>query len=262
MISVWCGRPGEPPAFTRRPEQVHYAASLIKLAVLLAAYRADERGDLGLDDLVPVRDELPSTRSGTFRADPGYDNDEEPWRRLGQRVPLRWLCRRMIISSSNLATDLLIDRLGLEAVAAASPPGLAVRRPIGDTAARAAGVASTVTAGAVADLLAGLATGRAAGPAACAEMLAVLRAQLYRGEIPAALPPGTPVANKNGWTDEVRHDAALISPADAPPYVLAVCTSGLPDPRGQDVIRGVAAASWEARHDLRALAGAAAGIAG
>jgi beta-lactamase class A len=249
-VSVWCGRLGETPAFTHRPSRVHYAASLMKVPVMVAAYRAHERGDLDLDEPVVVRHEVASALTGTFRADRDYDNDEEPWHLAGKRASLRWLCRRMIVTSSNLASNMLLGRLGLDAVAAVTPPGFAVRRQIGDTAAEEAGLTNTVTVAATADLLIGLATGSAAGPAACREMLSVLAAQQHRDEIPAGLPPGTHVGNKTGWTDAVRHDAALVFPADAPPYALVVCTTGLPDQDARTVIRDVAAASWADRHDL------------
>jgi beta-lactamase class A len=249
-VSVWCGRLGETPAFTHRPGHGHYAASLMKLPVMVAAYRAHERGDLDLDERVVVRDEVASALTGTFRTRHDYDDHEEPWRVLGEPASLRWLCRRMIVASSNLAANLLLDRLGLEAVAAVTPTGFEVGRPIGDTAAEQAGLTNTVTVAATADLLTGLATGRAAGPAACREMLAVLAAQQYRAEIPAGLPPRTQVANKTGWTNAVRHDAAVVFPADAPPYVLVVCTTGLPDQDARTLIRDVAAATWADRHDL------------
>jgi beta-lactamase class A len=260
VVSVWCGRPGEAPAFTRLPDREHYAASLVKLAIMLAAYRAHERGDLDLGETVLIRDEFSSVRAGTFRAFRDYDNDEEPWQRLGQPASLRWLCRRMIVASSNLAANTLLERVGMDAVAAASPPGMVVRRPIEDTAAAEAGITNTVTSAAAVELLTRIATGKAAGPVHCREMLALLRAQQYRDEIPAGLPPGTPVANKNGWTTSALHDAALVFPADAPPYALVVCTTELPEQQARALIHDMAAASWADRHDLGSPAGAAGDI--
>jgi beta-lactamase class A len=254
VVSVYCGRPGQGPAFTHRPGHAHYAASLVKLAIMLAAYRADQRGELDLDQMAPVRDQFPSVYAGRFRAHRDYDNDDEPWQRLGQPASLRWLCRRMIVASSNVAANMLLERVGLDAVAAACPPGLVVRRPLEDTAAAEAGVTNTVTAAAAADVLAWIAADPAAGPARCREMVALLTAQRYRTEIPAGVPPGTLVANKSGWTDAVLHDAALLFPADAPAYALAVCTTGLGEPRARALIREVAQASWAARHDPGRLA--------
>ncbi|MGH3492970.1 MAG: hypothetical protein ACRDRL_14385 [Sciscionella sp.] len=46
VVSIWCSRIGAEPVLARRADQRHYAASLVKLAVLLAAYRGADRADL------------------------------------------------------------------------------------------------------------------------------------------------------------------------------------------------------------------------
>ncbi|MGQ4515605.1 serine hydrolase [Streptomyces sp. DW26H14] len=241
IVSVWCGRPGWPAAFRFRADVPHYAASLIKLPALLAAHRG-----LDLDAEVAVHDEFRSAVSGTYRTERAYDNDDEPWLRLGSTAPLGWLCERMVCASSNLSTDLVLEQVGVSGAAAEAPSGMTLTRPIGDHRARRAGLTNTVTAAAAAHLL------RVIAAEPSGRLLDPLRRQLYRDDIPAALPPGTRVANKNGWVDGVLHDAALIEPADAPAYVLAVCTSGLDEPDAREVIHAVTRASWADRHDLTA----------
>jgi beta-lactamase class A len=240
-VSVWCARPGTTPAFTHADNTPHYAASLIKLAVLRAAHR-----HLDLDTDVSVHAEFASVHSGRYRTERDYDNDDEPWYRLGHRVSLRWLCHRMICASSNLATDLVLEAVGLPAVASCAPAGLHIARPIGDRTAAAAGLTNTVTAAAAGTLLAELVG--AGDP----WLLTPLREQIHRDEIPSALPPGTGVANKNGWVDGVLHDVALIEPADSPAYLLAVCTSGLAGERARALLHMVTEASFTDRHLLGA----------
>ncbi|HEY9478660.1 MAG TPA: serine hydrolase, partial [Gemmatimonadaceae bacterium] len=48
-------------------------------------------------------------------------------------------------------------------------------------------------------------------------------------EIPAGVPPGTPVAHKTGQITAHLHDAAIVYPRDADPYVLVILTRGIPD---------------------------------
>jgi beta-lactamase class A len=245
-VSIWYGRPDRLPGYARLPVTEHYAASTIKLALLVAAYRRSDAGSLDLDSTVTVHEDFASVRGGRFRLDRGYDNDDEPWGCLGQAVPLRWLARRMIVRSSNLATNLLLERVGFAAVAealrACGATASALRRPIGDAA---AGTSNVVTAADLAAVLGAVETGRAAAPAACEELRDVLGAQEYRDWIPSGLPPGAWVGSKGGWVDEILHDAALIRPPDAPPYVLVVCTTGTS--HAADLIRAVAAASWADR---------------
>lgn len=255
-VSVCCGRPGLRPSWAREPDVPHYAASTIKTALLVAAYRLHERGELDLDTPVRVHDDFDSVLDGRFTMPRDYDNDELPWQRLGQDAPLRWLAARMIVSSSNLATDLLFERIGTAEVTTllgdAGADGVLLRRPICDDAAADAGVQNLVTAGGLAALMSALATGRLAAAEASREMLDVLRAQQHREGIAAGLPPDTVLASKGGWVEGVRHDVALVEPADAPAYVLAVCTTGLTDEAGLSVLRDVAAASWADRHALGA----------
>jgi beta-lactamase class A len=267
-VSVWCGRPDSHTAYTRHAEHVHYAASTMKVAVMAAAYRLADRGVLDLDVEVPVRDEFVSAAGdgSSYRSTADYDNDSEPWGRLGSRVPLRWLVRRMIVRSSNLATNLVLDRVGLAAVAAtwqaAGARHAVVGRGIQDYGAERAGRANLVTAADLARLMTAIHGGarrdRPSEPAsgfasqsACAEMLEVLLAQEVTDDVVRGLPQGTAVAHKNGWVEGIRHSVALVLPADSPAYVLAICVSApLDHPAGCALLARIAAASWADRHVL------------
>lgn len=250
-VSVWCGSPDGAPDVTRTPGTSYYAASTMKVAVLAGAVTLAEVGRLDLDADVEVHDDFASVSSGRFTMDRDYDGDDLPWQRLGERVPLGWLARRMIVGSSNLATNLVLERVGVDAVgrtlAAAGVAGVVVRRGITDTAASDAGIQNTVTAAGLAALFGSIAAGRIVSRAGCATMLDILRAQEHLDAIPTGLPPGTVAASKGGWVQLLRHDVALIEPATAAPYVLAVCTEGMGDDAALALIRAIAAASWADR---------------
>lgn len=119
IVSIWYGAVDGPPAFARRADTEHYAASTIKLGLLVAAYRLYDAARLDLDSTVVLHDDFSSVCGPRFRLTRGHDNDDEPWERLGEAATLRWLARRMIVRSSNLAADLLLERVGLPAVAEA-----------------------------------------------------------------------------------------------------------------------------------------------
>ena len=261
-VSVWYGRLGGPPAYARLADVPHYAASTMKLAVLVAAYRLADAGRLDLDEPVRLHADFPSAAGGeAYRMDRDYDSDDEPWQRLGSTAPLRWLLRRMVGRSSNLATNLVLERTGLGPVAEAWATCGATRsvtaRGIEDYAAERAGRSNLVTAADLAAVLGAIGTDRAASPAACAEMLDALAGNENRDNIPAGLPAGTYVAHKDGWVEGIAHDAALVRPADAPAYLLSVCTTtSLSEAEGWALIAEIAAASWA---DRRALAQAGAG---
>src|SRR3989442_13332438 len=138
----------------------------------------------------------------------------------------------MITRSSNLATNVLIERVGAtRAQASARSLGawsIQVLRGVEDGKAYRAGLNNTTTARDLGVLLVAIAQGRAASRAACDAMLAVLGRQEFHEGIPAGLPPGTRVAHKTGWIGEVvYHDAAIVYPPGDDPYVLAVLTGGI-----------------------------------
>jgi beta-lactamase class A len=267
-VSVWYGRPDGPPAYTRHAEHVHYAASTMKVAVMAAAYRLADDGILDLDADVPVHDEFASAAGdGTsYRSTADYDHDPEPWDRLGSGVALRWLVRRMIVRSSNLATNLVLEQVGLASVAAAWRAAGAkhaqVGRGIQDYAAEAAGRANLVTAADLAGLMTAIGTGARpdglpeqasafASKSSCAEMLDVLLAQEVVDDVVRGLPPGTALAHKNGWVEGIRHSAALVFPTDAPAYVHTICVSApLDRVAGCALLARIAAAGWADRQVL------------
>jgi beta-lactamase class A len=255
--SAWIGPLDGQPAYARLPDATHYAASTMKVAVLLALHRAAEEGALDLDAPVPVHNQHRSAVTGTpaFGNEPTHDNDPAVWDRIGGEAPLRWLARRMVVRSSNLATNLCLGAVGLPAVAdawaVAGARHSVTGRGIEDFAARDAGLDNLVTAGDLAALLGGIVRGTVAGPAACKEMLDVLLAQEHLDDLAAGLPAGVPIAHKNGWVEGVRHGAGVVFPPDAPPYAIAVCTStALPDAEACTLVARVSAAAWAARAEI------------
>jgi beta-lactamase class A len=230
----------------------HYSASTMKLPILVAAHRRAERGEVDLDRVVPVRDEVASVVPGVrFRLDQDEDSDPETWAALGRDVPLRELVERMVTVSGNLATDLVLEHVGLAEVAAVlADAGCSGRtqvvRGIEDDAARDAGSDNLVTAADLARLMVALAEGRLAGPDATAACEATLRAQTYTDGIPAGLPEGLVVGNKTGWIDGVNHDVALVRVPALPPVGLAVLVTapGTPDEREAGIAR-LARAAWD-----------------
>src|SRR5678816_3325248 len=94
-----------------------HAASVIKLAVLLGVFKAVEDGMLRLDDPVHVRNRFRSVVDGAvYRVERDRDGDAECHRRVGRTMQIAELSRAMIVRSSNIATNLLVDLLGLESV--------------------------------------------------------------------------------------------------------------------------------------------------
>src|SRR6266849_1485264 len=92
-----------------------HAASTMKLAVLLGVFRQIERGELALDSPVHVRNRFTSiVNQEPFMLDLGGDADPDVYGHLGKTLTVRELAYWMITKSSNLATNLLVDVVGIE----------------------------------------------------------------------------------------------------------------------------------------------------
>jgi beta-lactamase class A len=139
----------------------------------------------------------------------------------------------MVTVSSNLATNLLIERLGVEniqqSVHALGADGMKLLRGVEDEKAFKAGLNNTTTARALAQLMGAIAHGEAVDPQASLAMSAILERQTFNDGIPAGLPAGTRVAHKTGEITRIQHDAAIVY---APrPFVLVILTRGIEDPK-------------------------------
>ncbi|PYP55345.1 MAG: serine hydrolase [Gemmatimonadetes bacterium] len=209
-----------------------HAASTMKLPVMIQIFRDADTGLLGLDDSLTVHTAFPSLVEGAFVVGKEDDSDSTLYALVGRNRAVRDLLERMITRSSNLATNILIERVGAaRAQASARSLGawsIQVLRGVEDGAAYRAGLNNTTTARDLGVLLQAIATRRAASGAACDSMLAILGRQEFNEGIPVGLPPGTRVAHKTGWVGEVvYHDAAVVFPPDGGGYVLVVLTGGI-----------------------------------
>ena len=190
-LSVWLGEPDAAATYQRDQDRVHYAASTMKLPLLVAAHRLHERGSLDLDAEVLVHNSFRSAFDGSpFSLDQDDDQDDETWARIGGSATLRTLARHATVRSGNLATDLLLEHVGTAEVGAVlRDAGCSDRttlpRGIADAAARRAGMDNLVTAADLARVLGAVTAGRLAAPGTCVEIERVLAGQEHRDQVPA-----------------------------------------------------------------------------
>jgi beta-lactamase class A len=214
------------------PDLPFHAASTMKIPVMIELFQEAKDETLSLDDTMTVANDFKSIVDGSsYALDPASDSDPEVYKAIGTRLPLRALCESMITVSSNLAANLLIERVGLEnirkKVHALDADGMNVIRPLEDGKAFLKGLNNTTTARALATLLFALLSERAVDPASDASMVEILKRQHFADAIPAGLPSGTPVAHKTGEITKIQHDAAIVY---APrPFVLVVMVRGIAD---------------------------------
>lgn len=211
-------------------DQYFHAASTMKLAVLLGVFREVDRGDLQLDAPVQIRNRFTSiVNREPFMLELGRDADPDVYGHLGKTLTVRELAYWMIIKSSNLATNLLVDVVGIAKIQQALDEleidGVKVLRGVEDQRAFDAGLNNEVTANGLLKLLRLIADGKAYSQSSCDEMLEILLDQQFRSGIPAGLPKAARVAHKTGNISTVHHDAGIVYLDGRKPYVLVILTS-------------------------------------
>lgn len=165
--------------------------------------------------------------------DLGRDADPDVYGHLGKTLSVRELAYWMITKSSNLATNLLVDVIGIPTIQLALDEleidGVKILRGVEDQAAFSAGLNNEVTANGLLKLLRLIAEGKAYSQTACDEMLNILLDQQYRSGIPAGLPKAARVAHKTGNISTVHHDAGIVYLEGRKPYVLVILTQFTPE---------------------------------
>jgi beta-lactamase class A len=203
-----------------------HAASTIKVPVLLGVFGAIHAGLLSEESRVHVRNRFFSVVDGShFRVE---DANSDVQRSIGRTMKVQELAHHMIATSSNLATNLLIDVIGLAVMQRLLAPlhldGVELRRGVEDELAWRAGLNNRVTANGLLQALRLIVEERAFSPEVCRRMLDILHQQRFKEGIPAGLPEGARVAHKTGEISTAAHDAGVVFLPDREPYVLTVLT--------------------------------------
>jgi beta-lactamase class A len=218
-----------------------HAASTMKIPVMIELFHQVKEGKLRFADPLVIRNEFHSIADGSvYKLDPADDSEADLYKAEGQTRTLRQLCDLMITVSSNLATNLMIEKLGVENIRAVvhslDADGMRVLRGVEDNKAFDKGLNNTTTARALLRLLTAIAQGKAVDADSSRRMVEILEEQKFNQGIPSGLPTGTRVAHKTGDITKIHHDAAIVY---APkPFVLVTLVLGLEDEKQNYALMG------------------------
>jgi beta-lactamase class A len=198
----------------------------------MEAFHQACNGEFSLDDTMVVKNRFHSIADGTlFSLKPEDDGETDLYRHMRKHLAMRDLIHRMITRSSNLATNLIIEKVGGRRVTQfmyeLGVPDLLILRGPEDNRAFGMGLNNSATARGLMRILVALAQGKVVNEAASGEMVGILKQQHYNEGIPVKLPLGVDVAHKTGWNEMMYHDIGIVYPPGRSPYVLAVMTQGL-----------------------------------
>ncbi len=219
--------------WSQRGDRWFHSASTIKVAVLLALFGAIDAGRFTLDSRLHVRNRFLSLVDRTpFRVAAGRDADKDVHAAIGKTMRIGDLARHMIVTSSNLATNLLVDLIKVDQaqqmLARHGIRGVDLARGVEDDKAFEANFNNRVTANGLVALFRVIHERSGVVQESAREMLDILFQQEFRSGIPAGIPAevrsASRIANKTGEISVAAHDAGIVFLPGRQPYVLAVLT--------------------------------------
>jgi beta-lactamase class A len=209
-----------------------HAASTMKTPVMIEVFKQQAAGKLSLQQMVTVKNEFKSIiDSSVYSLNASDDSQQDLYKKVGTRLPLSELVYQMIILSSNLATNLIIDMVDgknvTQTMRGLGANDIQVLRGVEDSKAFAKGLNNTTTAYDLAIIFSKMAEGKVVSQTACDEMIRILLDQQHNTVIPALLPREVKVAHKTGSIAGVHHDSGIIFLPDGRKYVLVLLSKNL-----------------------------------
>ena len=219
--------------FVNEHETFH-AASTMKTPVLIELYKQVAEGKFSLSDSIEIKTEFKSIVDGSpYQLNAADDSEQELYKMVGQKATLSELAYKMIIVSSNLATNLIIEKVGAENVTqtmrSLGAQDMLVLRGVEDSKAFAKGLNNFTTAFDLMTIFKQMALGKTVNDQSSQAMIGILMDQTFSSIIPAKLPKDVKVAHKTGWINGQHHDSGIVFLPDGRKYVLVLLSKGFTD---------------------------------
>jgi beta-lactamase class A len=211
-----------------------HAASTMKTPVMIEVFKQAAEGRWKLSDSVEVINEFKSIADGSlYSLSPEDDSEQNLYTLVGKKRTVYDLVYDMIIVSSNLATNIVIEYVDGKKVTQTmrdlGAPDIQVLRGVEDIKAYEKGMNNTTTAYDLMIIFEKLATGQAVSPEASDQMITILLDQKFNDIIPAHLPAEVKVAHKTGFITGVHHDSGIVMLPDGRKYVLVLLSKNMTD---------------------------------
>jgi beta-lactamase class A len=209
-----------------------HAASTMKTPVMIAVYKQAAAGTFSLTDSFTLKNEFRSiVDSSVFSLNANDDSEKELYRHLGEKRTLYSLVYDMIISSSNLATNMVIELVNAHNVTQSmrklGASHIQVLRGVEDSKAFDKGLNNITTANDLLVIFEKMARNEIVDSTSCQAMIQILLHQQSNEVIPALLPKNVRVAHKTGSISHVQHDSGIVFLPDGRKYVLVLLSKNL-----------------------------------
>ena len=222
-----------------RADESYHPASTVKVHLMMEVFRQAHTGRFSLDDPLTIFNSFPSIADGSpYSLEAKDDSETSLYERIGETESIRELTRLMIVRSSNLATNILFQKIGARAIneflAELGIQDVAFVRGMYDLLALNRGMNNRGAARGLTQTMRLIAEGKAASKQASEEMIEIMLGQEFNESIPGLLPKGTRVAHKTGWSDDFYHDTGIVFPVNRKPYAISIMTRGFAEDQADE----------------------------
>ena len=209
-----------------------HAASTMKTPVLIEVFKQAKQGKFSLKDSIVIRNEFKSIVDGSVYAlNAADDSEQKLYEDIGKKRTINELVTDMIIYSSNLATNMIIELVGapnvMKTMRELGANSIQVLRGVEDSKAFEKGLNNTTTANDLMIIFEAMAKGKIISPGASQQMIEILLHQQFNKIIPARLPADVKVAHKTGNITGVLHDSGIVFLPDGHMYILVLLSKNI-----------------------------------
>ena len=193
------------------------AASLIKLPILVECFKQIKDGSINKNEVFITKEEDKVPSCGALN-----------YMQENLKVTLEDLYVLMIILSDNYATNILIDKLGIEninnTIKNIGLKSTILNRKMFDDEKAALGLENYISAGDLAYLLEKIYNKELIDKKSSEEMISILKNQRLNGKIPfflQSIKPKIEIAHKTGEDTNITHDVGIVF--DKEPFIICFC---------------------------------------
>jgi len=242
--------------FEKNADEIFHAASTMKVPVMMEVFKQIEAGKISLDQPVTVKNQFSSIMDGSpFSLNIEDDSDPDLYKEIGKQLPFENLLDRMINSSSNLATNIIIEMVKAENVQKLmqeiGAKDMTVLRGVEDQKAYDAGKNNRTSARSLAICYKAILDPKRFKESSSNAMIEILRSQHSQAGIGAGVKAkerGLKVASKDGWITEINHDSGIIEDEHGKRWIMVIMTRGVKEEKdGWKLIADLASEIWDHR---------------
>ncbi len=179
------------------------SASMIKVFILAKAYEEINKGTLAESEIHTLRRDEIVGGAGNIQGKP-----------VGSQLSIKYLLEQMIVESDNIATNIMIERLGMDNInnyiQQHGYKDTRLQRRMMDFAAQQQGRENYTSVNDLGNIFLQMYKHTCVNEAMDEKMLDILKGQTDNDKIPQGLPQGTEVAHKTGELPGVYNDGGII----------------------------------------------------